>query len=237
MTPASSRWAISSGQRTEPGSQTRARSLRSRSTIITCSAPSFSPSTSTPAGRVPLIGIVTSRSPRRARKSSGEADTIVQPWPANGRGASGRRWRSASASADGIAGERRREVLHEVRLVDVAARDRGAHRLDRRGVALVVPAALPLPDLVADGRDALAVLGGPDPAGEERQRARLGRRGRRRRGGSRPRARSRGRGRRRARRGPRSPRDSPRAPRRRRPVRAARARTPSVARASGGCRA
>ena len=47
VTPASSCWTMSSGQRTEPGSHTRARSFRSRSTIITCSAPSFSPSTST----------------------------------------------------------------------------------------------------------------------------------------------------------------------------------------------
>ena len=40
-TPASARVAISSGHRTLPGSQTRERSLRSRSTIITCSAASF----------------------------------------------------------------------------------------------------------------------------------------------------------------------------------------------------
>ena len=83
VTPASSRSTISSGQRTEPGSQTRERSLRSRSTIITCSAASFSPSTCSPSGRVPLIGAVQTRRPRRARKSSGEADTTAQPSPAS----------------------------------------------------------------------------------------------------------------------------------------------------------
>ena len=87
VTPASSRSAISSGQRTEPGSQTRERSFRSRSTIITCSAASFSPSTCSPSGRVPLIGHVQTRRPRRARKSSGEAETIAQPSPASVRGA------------------------------------------------------------------------------------------------------------------------------------------------------
>ena len=48
-TPASARVAISSGQRTLPGSQTRERSLRSRSTIITCSAASFAEPASSPA--------------------------------------------------------------------------------------------------------------------------------------------------------------------------------------------
>ena len=66
------------------GTHTRERSLRSRSTIITCSAASFEDSRSSsppPSGRVPLIGIVHTRPPRRARKSSGEAETIAQPSP------------------------------------------------------------------------------------------------------------------------------------------------------------
>src|SRR3990172_5906245 len=42
VTPARGCSSMSSGQHTEPGSHTRARSLRSRSTIITCSAASFS---------------------------------------------------------------------------------------------------------------------------------------------------------------------------------------------------
>src|SRR5918996_665922 len=55
---------MSSGQRTLPGSHTRERSFRSRSTIMTCSAASFSDSRSSPAspaGRVTLIGIVQTR--------------------------------------------------------------------------------------------------------------------------------------------------------------------------------
>jgi hypothetical protein len=66
-------------------------------------------------------------------------------------------------------------VLDEVDLVDVAARDRCPHGRDRGRVAVVVPAALPLAAAeAAAGRDDLC--GRPDPAGEERQRARLRRR-------------------------------------------------------------
>ena len=82
--PRAARGVISSGQRTLPGSQTRERSLRSRSTIITCSAASFAEASSSarrPSGRVPLIGSVHTRSPRRARKSSGDAETIAHPLP------------------------------------------------------------------------------------------------------------------------------------------------------------
>ena len=71
-----------------PGTQTRERSLRSRSTIITCSAASFAEARSSarpPRGRVPLIGLVQTRRPRRARKSSGEAETIAQPSPSSSR--------------------------------------------------------------------------------------------------------------------------------------------------------
>ena len=98
VTPASSCSAISSGQRTEPGSQTRERSFRSRSTIITCSAASFSPSTCSPSGRVPLIGHVHTRRPRRPRNSSGEADAIAQPPPLSKRGS------KESSSAPSAAG-------------------------------------------------------------------------------------------------------------------------------------
>ena len=100
-----------------------------------------------------------------------------------------------------IARERRREVLDEVHLVDVAAGDRRAHRPDRGGVALVVPAALPLPDLVAGRRDARGCSTGRTR--QARTGSGHGSGGRQRgRGGSRPRARSRGRGRRRARSAP-----------------------------------
>ena len=70
--------------RTDPGTQTRPRSFRSRSTIITCSArslPLAAIGSVESAGRVPLIGIVHTRSPRVRRKSSGVAETIDQPSP------------------------------------------------------------------------------------------------------------------------------------------------------------
>ena len=104
VTPASSRSASSSGQRTVPARATRARSFRSRSTIITCSAASFADSTGTPAGRVPLIGEVRIREPRRESRSSGDAETIVQPSPSNGSGSSGR----SGASAPQAPRDRRR---------------------------------------------------------------------------------------------------------------------------------
>ena len=50
---------------------------------------------------MPLIGIVQTRRPRRRRKSSGDAETIAQPSPTSGRGASGRSGASAPASAAG----------------------------------------------------------------------------------------------------------------------------------------
>ena len=136
-TPASSCVAMSSGQRTVPGSHTRERSFRSRSTIITCSAASFSDARSSaapPRGRVPLIGIVRIRSPRRARKSSGEADTTAQSSVTNASGWSGRSGARRAASARGSPAKRRLQVLDEVDLVDVAARDRRANLVDRDAV-------------------------------------------------------------------------------------------------------
>jgi hypothetical protein len=67
-------------------------------------------------------------------------------------------------------------MLHEVHLVDVAARDRRAHLLDRGRVRVVVPAALPLAQQVTTCYK--RCLGSrPDAAREERQRALLGRGG------------------------------------------------------------
>ena len=59
---------------TEPGTQTRDRSLRPRSTSITCSARSFSeggvaPRRLRPAGVVPAIGLTLARCPRPSRAS------------------------------------------------------------------------------------------------------------------------------------------------------------------------
>ena len=107
VTPASCRSARSSGQCTLPGRATRERSLRSRSTIITCSAASFADSIGTPAGRVPLIGEVRIRVPRRERRSSGDAETIVQPAPEKGRPCSGRSDARAGASDRGSPGLRK----------------------------------------------------------------------------------------------------------------------------------
>ena len=87
--------------RTLSGRQTRARSLRSRSTIITFSARSFSfCSSSAPANRsasgrrirprVPLIGRVSTTPPASCKNRSGEALAIWNDWqskyPANGAG-------------------------------------------------------------------------------------------------------------------------------------------------------
>ena len=88
----------------------------------------------TPAGRVPLIGDVRTARPRRESSSSGDADTIVQPSPASGAGSSGRSGASACASPPDRRRSRRRQMLHEVDLVDVALGDRGAHGVDRGGV-------------------------------------------------------------------------------------------------------
>ena len=71
---------------TEPYSQTRPRSLRPRSTSITCSARSFSSASSSPAmrrsssavaprGRVPAMGRVAARRPVTVRSGSGLAPT------------------------------------------------------------------------------------------------------------------------------------------------------------------
>ncbi len=72
---------------TEPYSQTRPRSLRPRSTSITCSARSFSSASSSaairrsssavpPRGRVPAIGRVATRRPATVISGSGLAPAI-----------------------------------------------------------------------------------------------------------------------------------------------------------------
>ncbi len=74
-------WASSShsaGTTTEPGSQTRPRSLRARSTIITFSARSFALAASVVGSvPVPLIGRVSASRPRHERNRSGDADTTA----------------------------------------------------------------------------------------------------------------------------------------------------------------
>ena len=70
--------AQSASTDTVPGQHTPDRSLRMRSTIMMFSAWSFGSICSRVAA-VPLIGLVTSRSPRRDRKSSGDALTTSTP--------------------------------------------------------------------------------------------------------------------------------------------------------------
>src|SRR5688500_7776820 len=74
----------------------------------------------------------------------------------------------------GITFERRVQVLDEVDLVDVAARDGRLGALDRACVALVVPGALPFTDREPSGGRRLLVEPA-DARGEERKPTRLGR--------------------------------------------------------------
>jgi hypothetical protein len=85
QTPACGRTSASAVTRTVPGRQTRPRSLRTRSTIITFSARSFSDASSSawpPAGRVPLIGALRTVRPERVRNTSGERLATVPHGPA-----------------------------------------------------------------------------------------------------------------------------------------------------------
>ena len=94
--------------------------------------------------------------PGAARKTSGEAETIAQPSPASGSGWSGRSGARRCREPRRVALERRREVLDEVHLVDVAAPDRGAHGLDRVRVVRGGPASAPTsPISYAPGAGAL----------------------------------------------------------------------------------
>ena len=81
--------AQSAGTATLSSRHTRERSLRRRSTIITFSARSFSLAASsaasasssagdTPRRRVPLIGRVSTRSPSRRRKRSGDDEATTR---------------------------------------------------------------------------------------------------------------------------------------------------------------
>ena len=120
------------------------------------------------SGRVPLMGIVQTLRPRRARKSSGDAETIAQPSLASGarleRPSGARRGREPGR----VAGERRREVLDEVHLVDVAARDRRPHELDGARVLRRRPGPLPGAEL-ARRRAFVGRLLVADPDGTRRR--------------------------------------------------------------------
>ena len=121
---------------------------------------------------MPLIGAVQTRRPRRARKSSGEAETTAQPSPASRRGSNEAR---RVGERGRVALELGAQMLHEVDLVDVAAPDRAANRLDRIGVLRIGPRPLPRADPGMSEGQSLGHV--PNGHGRERQRRGLGRRG------------------------------------------------------------
>ena len=139
----------SAGTVTDPGAQTRPRSLRTRSTIITFSAWSFS-SRSAAVRPVPLMGPEVTVRPERRRYSSGEAVATSTPWagrrtvPAYGAGLPRAR-RAASSSmseASGI-GQRCAQDAAEVGLVDVAGGYVLAYPRDTGDVGGAVQGAAP----------------------------------------------------------------------------------------------
>src|SRR3982750_2511308 len=108
---------------TEPYTQTRPRSLRPRSTSITCSARSFSSASSSsaialssstvaPRGRVPAIGRVQMRRPGAAGGGPGERLVLVDRGAA--RAGSGDRAGPDAAAGDGEQRLRRRADELEV---------------------------------------------------------------------------------------------------------------------------
>ena len=127
--------SISSVGRTLPGTHTRPRSLRARSTSIACSACSLGSASSScssrrsrtsvsPRGRVPAIGRVSTRLPSTRTSGSGEEPASSMP--------SGpqvehvrRRVRDAQPSVDGqpAVGRRERHAPRRHRLEDVAGED------------------------------------------------------------------------------------------------------------------
>ena len=135
-TPASSRVAMSSGQRTDPGSQTRERSLRSRSTIITCSAASFSDARSSCRASARPRALDRHRPDAARRAARGRAPARRTRPPSRRRRTASRMQRPqrrerAPRAPAGSPANGAGEVLDEVDLVDVAARDRVADALDR----------------------------------------------------------------------------------------------------------
>ncbi len=137
---------MSSGQRTEPGRLTRPRSLRSRSTIITCSAASLAEarrSAAPPDGRVPLMGIVVMVSPRRLRKQLGRRRDDRPAVACHGARVEWPQRRQPSGQSRWVANERRGEMLHQVDLVDLAGGDRVTRPLDGALVLRTGPGRLP----------------------------------------------------------------------------------------------
>ena len=198
-TPAIGRSSRNVLTRTDPGTHTRPRSFRSRSTIITCSArslPLAAIGSVESAGRVPLIGIVQTRSPRVRRKSSGVAETIDQPSPCIAARELGAERRQRPLDPRRVALERRAHVLDEVHLVDVAAPDRSLHLGDRRRMLPAATTSAPTPPpRTAQQRGQTPMLRArPRRFGRRRPGAGTAPAGRRRRGRSRGRGRPEARG-------------------------------------------
>ena len=171
-TPASWRSTSISGQRTLPTAHTRERSLRSRSTIMTCSAASFADSIGTPAARVPLIGDVRTRPSALLQHELGRGGDD-RPAVADERMRLERAQRSERGSERGwVALELGPEMLHEVHLVHVALVDRVADGLDRGRVLALAPGGAPL----ADRERAARGLCSLERVGDRRKPARLRRR-------------------------------------------------------------
>ena len=106
-TPVCVRTASSSSTRTEPGSHTRDRSLRTRSTIMMFSLVSLAEArraVSSPAGRVPLMGEDVTRRPASDTYTSGEAPTSAPQGPVTSAARSGRSPATSVAQARTAAG-------------------------------------------------------------------------------------------------------------------------------------
>ncbi len=180
LTPASSCSTISWGHRTLPGSHTRERSLRSRSTIITCSAASFSESRARRGRRQRPRSLDRHRpdAPSTAREEQLGRSGDDRPAVADQRARL--EWVEGSerdGEPRGVAAKGCGEVLDEIDLVDRPPGDRSPGGLDRTAVPLVRPAALPPSDPEASCRRRLPVRR-PDPNRGGRQRARFRRVGR-----------------------------------------------------------
>ena len=114
------------------------------------------PGPSAPSGRVPLIGFVQTRRPRRREEELGRGGDD-RPAVTGERARLERPERRERSREPGrVAAKRRRQVLDEVDLVDVAGRDRRAHALDGSAVRSLVPGRLPLADAECTGAAARA---------------------------------------------------------------------------------
>ncbi len=146
---------ISRSTRTVPGSVTRPRSLRPRSTSITCSARSFSSASSSRSslrssagsgcrGRVPARGRVRTVRPVALTRSSGEAPMMCRPpprlrWYMYGEGLVARRcrYRSSGAARRGLL-SRRESTIWKASPAAMCSRARATRSVNSASVRLAV---------------------------------------------------------------------------------------------------